>query len=128
MKMNPEENEDWKRALDDSQPGDLAAGVLARTLSEVRRKRRRKQARTVCGVAAFVALCVFVWSRPGTPTGAVVTGAGPVDGTGGQAGIRIQEITDAELLALFPGRAAGFATVNGQREFILLPPDGTGGE
>jgi hypothetical protein len=37
--------------------------------------------------------------------------------------IVLHEITDAELLAFFPGQTAGFATVNGQREFILLPAE-----
>ena len=121
-------NEELKQALDESVPDEMVAASLARTLGEVRRKRRRRQGMTVAGVAGVVVLGVLAWIRSGTTTEPVMAGAEPVERVEGSPPIRMQEISDAELLAMFPGRAAGFATVNGHREFILLPAESDGEE
>ena len=76
-------------------------------------------------MAGVSALGILAWIQSGRTAVPVMAGAQPEKVMEGSPPIRIQEISDAELLALFPGRAAGFATVNGRREFILLPQEGT---
>jgi hypothetical protein len=128
MKRKPDVNEELKQALDESLPDEMVAASLARTLGEVRRKRRRRQGVTLAGVACVVGLGVLAWIQSGTAKVPVMAGADPVERMESSPPIRMQEISDAELLAMFPGRAAGFATVNGHREFILLPPEGAAAE
>jgi len=121
-------NEDLKQALDESLPDDVVAASLAGTLGEVRRKRRQRQGVTLAGMAVAIVASIVVWSWQATPFAPGPAAGQMVNSDEGLPRLRIREISDAELLALFPGRAAGFATVNGNREFILLPPEGTEGD
>ena len=124
--MNPERdlNRDLHRALDESHPADVVSSSLARTLAAVRARRRRRQATPLVGTLCLMAVVVWLVRRPTEPRPADIAHA-PEPPSAGQAMPRIvlHEITDAELLAFFPGQTAGFATVNGQREFILLPAE-----
>lgn len=124
--MNPEPdlNRDLHRALDESHPDDVVTSSLARTLAAVRARRRRRQATTLAGTVCLMAVVLWLVRRPIEPQPANIARA-PEPPSAGQAMPRIvlHEITDAELLAFFPGQTAGFATVNGQREFILLPAE-----
>jgi hypothetical protein len=124
MNPEPDQNRDLHRALDESHPGDFVATSLAHTLAAVRARRRRKQATTLVGTLCLVAVVVWLVHGPMKPDVGNVAGA-PEAPAAREAMPRIvlREITDAELLALFPGQTAGFATVNGQREFILLPAE-----
>ena len=117
-------NEELKQALDESLPDEMVAASLARTLGEVRRKRRRRQGVTLAGVACAITAGIVVWSWQGTPAAPGQAAGLVAKSDQGSPPMRRQEISDAELLAMLPGRAAGFATVNGHREFILLPPEG----
>lgn len=128
MKRRTDLNEELTRALDESLQDEVVSASLERTLGEVRRKRSRRQGVTVASVAGVVALALLAWIRSGTTTEPVMAGAEPVERLEVLPSIRMREISDAELLAMFPGRAAGFATVNGHREFILLPAESDGEE
>jgi hypothetical protein len=124
--MNPEPdlNKDLNRALDESHPDDFAATSLARTLAAVRARRRRKQATTLVGTLCLVAVVLWLFRRPMESGNGNIARAPELPSAGpGVPRIVLHEITDAELLAFFPGQTAGFATVNGQREFILLPAE-----
>jgi hypothetical protein len=124
--MNPEPdlNKDLNRALDESLPDVVVATSLAHTLAAVRARRRRKQATTLVGTLCLVAVVVWLVRGPTNPDVGNVAGAPEAPATAQvSGGIVLHEITDAELLAFFPGQTAGFATVNGQREFILLPAE-----
>lgn len=124
--MNPEPdlNRDLNRALDESHPDDVVTSSLARTLAAVRARRRRRQATTLAGTVCLMAVALWLFRRPMEPGNGNIARA-PESPSAGQGVPRIvlHEITDAELLAFFPGQTAGFATVNGQREFILLPAE-----
>lgn len=124
MNLEPDLNRDLKRALDESHPDDVVTLSLTRTLAAVRARRRRRQATTLVGSAFLVAVALWLF-RPPMESGNGNIARVPESPSAGQGVPRIvlHEITDQELLAFFPGQAAGFATVNGQREFILLPAE-----
>jgi hypothetical protein len=124
MNPEPDQNRDLHRALDESLPGDFVATSLAHTLAAVRARRRRKQATTLVGTLCLVAAVVWLVRGPTKPDVGNVARAPETPATAQvSGGIVLHEMTDAELLAFFPGQAVGFATVNGQREFILLPAE-----
>ncbi len=82
----------------------------------------------MASVVGAVTLGLLAWNRASGPTDETVAAVGRVESAESPGRIQVQELSDAELLALFPGRGAGFATVNGQREFILLPAESDGEE
>jgi len=122
--MNPEP--DLNRALDESHPDEVVTSSLAGTLAAVRARRRRRQATTLVGTVSLVAVALWLVRRPIEPQPANIARVlEPPAAVQGVPRIVLREITDEELLAYFPGQPAGFATVNGQREFILLPTEST---
>ena len=121
MKHRPESQ--LTRALDDSHDAPLAEQSLALTLAEVGRGRRRRRLTSAGSVGAVGAILIFlaVALVPGKPKPSPGLGSvRPTESATPREPMRIQEITEDELLAFFPNQPVGFATVNGQREFILL--------
>jgi hypothetical protein len=122
MKHRPESQ--LSRALDDSHDVALVEQSLALTLAEVRRGRRRRRLTSAASVGAVGAILIVlaVARVPGKPKPAPgLGGVRPTESATPREPMRIQEITEDELLAFFPNQAVGFATINGRREFIVLP-------
>jgi hypothetical protein len=122
--MKPEHNELLHDLLDGNDAAGQRSAILHAGGRVLRRRRQlRYLTRAVAG-AALVAL-VLLAIRPITTPRAPALAAKPQPATqqSVRATARLQEITDDELLALFPGTPVGLAKVNGKQRLIFPRPN-----
>jgi hypothetical protein len=115
---------DRQQLLNELLGGEPGARREATLLAGARLLRRRRHWRAATRVAAFglILLAAGLWwhtvpaPRPSTPTPWVVV---PPPAPAGP-----KELTDAELLALFPDTPVGLATLSDGRKRLIFPRPG----
>ena len=103
-----------RELLDDESLEGLRRATLAQGLAHLRARRRRRAA--LSGAAGVVALVVVtaIAFRPAAP--APLAAVAPTRATVSE----VKEISDAELFALFPGRAMALIGPPGRQQFVFL--------
>ena len=121
--MNPEHHQLLHDLLDGHDAAAQRDAVLDAGHRVLRRKRHLRHLTRTLAAAAFAGLAVLGISRitvprpPTSPAGPKLAATQPA-----RAVSHVQEITDDELLALFPGTPVGLAKVNGKQRLIFPRP------
>ncbi|HOX59089.1 MAG TPA: hypothetical protein P5205_11155 [Candidatus Paceibacterota bacterium] len=115
--MKPEHHQLLHDLMDGADPAAQRDTVLAAGQRVLRRKRHLRHLTHTLAVTAFVGLAVLVISGLNVPRQPAVATRPASPGSYGQ------EITDDELLALFPGTPVGLVKIKGKQRLIFPRPD-----
>jgi HAMP domain-containing protein len=121
--MKPEHHQLLHDLLDGHDAAAQRDAVLNAGHRALRRKRHVRYLTRTLAAAAFAALAVLAINRitaPHSPTS--IAGPRLAATQPAQVVSHVQEITDDELLALFPGTPVGLAEVNGKQRLIFPRP------
>ena len=116
--MNPDKQHLIESLLGPEDPTGQRTATLRAGARVLRVRRWRRRAGLGVSGAAFVA--VLVWClQPFHPSPTMTTAVAPAPAP---ARPEVHELTDAELLALFPDTPVGLITVGDRKQLIFLRP------
>ena len=118
--MKPEHHQLLHDLLDSPDAAAQREVVVNAGNRVLRRKRRVRYLTRTLALAAFAGLAVLALNRLSVPRSPSAAAAAKLAATQpSRAGFHLQEISDDELLALFPGTPVGLAKVNGKQRLIF---------
>jgi len=118
----PDENPLLKEILADENLSAMRHTSLEDAIALMRRDRRRRQATTLTALALSLLFGLWIFSAR-HPEQGVVASSEPkkvAEQPKLETGNPVKTITDEELFALFPDRAAALIGKPGHQEFVLL--------
>jgi len=121
--MKPEHHQLFRDLIDGADPAAQRDAILHAGHRALRRRRHLRYLTRTCMAAAFAVLAAVAISRmtalhsPAPATAPSRTALPPTP-----VAFHMQEITDDELLALFPGTPVGLAKVKGKQRLIFPRP------
>jgi hypothetical protein len=121
--MKPEHHHLLQDLLEANDAAAQRDAILHAGSSVLRRKRQARFIARTLGGLALAALAVLAVGKlmaprpPSAPTARRVAAAQPT-----RDASRVQEISDDELLALFPGTPVGLVKINGKQRLIFPRP------
>jgi len=121
--MKPEHHQLLHDLLDGHDASAQRDAILNAGHCVLRRKRHVRYLTRGLAAAAFAGLAVLAINKLSAPHSQRSTASARLATTQPpQAVFHVQEITDDELLALFPGTPVGLAKVNGKQRLIFPRP------
>ena len=114
--MKPEHHQLLRDLIDDAGPAARRDAILHAGHLALRRKRHLRHLTRTLAVTVFTGLAVLVISRLSVPRQPAASSR-PAS-----AVTYVQEITDDELLSLFPGTPVGLAKIKGKQRLIFPRP------
>jgi hypothetical protein len=115
--------------LGDATVEQFRQNSLSRSLHRLRRRKRIKAAAQVCGVAMLLLVPAWLMFRDNEATPSVATSVPVIHSAAVSVqeptSPRIEEITDKELLSLFPERTVALIGPPGMQQLLVLGNVGT---